>query len=755
MASSESEIVPPSKANLFLISLLILFVELACIRWFPAHVLYLTFFTNLVLLAAFLGMSLGCLIAQSSRRWLKATPYLLFAGLAIAFGFDLWVSQSGARFIDVGNQQSPELIYFGTEYHSRDLANFVIPIEAIGTGFFLLITMIFVGLGQELGRALNRIPNRVQAYTINIFGSIVGIVLFALISWCELSPFWWFLPAVLGLAWFLWTEKPYESKPFQLIAYGLLVATPLIANSQSVSAQLTDQGYKQHFWSPYYRIDYTPHNKIINVNLIGHQQMISHGNPDKPAYAYPLPYLLNRDAGGEKLKDVLIIGAGSGNDVSRALQWGAEHVDAVEIDPAIHRLGTTHHPDKPFDDERVTVHLDDGRNFLRATEKKYDLIVYALVDSLVLHSSYSNIRLESYLFTRQAFEDVKSRLKPGGMFVMYNYFRQGWVVARLREGLKGVFEKEPIVFGLPYQETIISNKNLQNGFTIFLVGDTDHIQNAFKQHEYYRLKQLSESFKEAPNPSTPNGFTQKPPEEEKDEWIQFGPAKVIPPDDELKLAEDDWPFLYLRRPTIPDFLLRGMLLMGGIALLLILLFMPKSKESNTRWQFSGRMFFLGAGFMLIETKAVVHMALLFGSTWIVNTVVFFAVLVMILLANLFVLKVKPEKLWPYYVGLFISLILNVIIPLDAFLGMNRVMQIVGGCLLTFTPILFAGVIFAVSFSRTRFPDLAFGANIAGAMLGGLAESTSMLIGFRYMVLVAIGLYLLSMLQRSQSRLQEN
>ena len=50
------------------------------------------------------------------------------------------------------------------------------------------------------------------------------------------------------------------------------------------------------------------------------------------------------------------------------------------------------------------------------------------------------------------------------------------------------------------------------------------------------------------------------------------------------------------------------------------------------------MFFLGAGFMLVETKAVVHMALLFGSTWMVNSVVFFAVLVMILLANLFVLQ---------------------------------------------------------------------------------------------------------------------
>ena len=128
---------------------------------------------------------------------------------------------------------------------------------------------------------------------------------------------------------------------------------------------------------------------------------------------------------------VLIIGAGSGNDVSRALAWGADRVDAVEIDPVIHGLGNADHPDHPYDDPRVFVHLNDGRNFLRSTNKQYDLIIYALVDSLVLHSSYSNIRLESYLFTKQAFDDVKKRLKPGGVFVMYNYFRQGWIVSRL------------------------------------------------------------------------------------------------------------------------------------------------------------------------------------------------------------------------------------------------------------------------------------------------------------------------------------
>src|SRR2546426_609147 len=70
--------------ELFLISLLILFLELACIRWFPAHVLFLTFFTNTVLLACFLGMSVGCLAAGRDWNLILWTPALLALALAAA-----------------------------------------------------------------------------------------------------------------------------------------------------------------------------------------------------------------------------------------------------------------------------------------------------------------------------------------------------------------------------------------------------------------------------------------------------------------------------------------------------------------------------------------------------------------------------------------------------------------------------------------------------------------------------------------------
>src|SRR5947207_10845519 len=155
--------VPPAfrtRVELFLISLLLLFLELACIRWFPAHVLFLTFFTNTVLLACFLGMSLGCLAAGHPRNYLNGTPLLLGFALAAAHAVEISRNEWG-KYLDVGNQSSPQLVFFGTEYNSGDPTRFVIPMELLAALFFVVIALAFVGPGQQLGRALNHLPNRV------------------------------------------------------------------------------------------------------------------------------------------------------------------------------------------------------------------------------------------------------------------------------------------------------------------------------------------------------------------------------------------------------------------------------------------------------------------------------------------------------------------------------------------------------------------------------------------------------------------
>lgn len=745
--------------ELILVSLVILFLELACIRWFPAHVLYLTFFTNVVLLASFLGMSVGCLAATRSRNYLTWTPILLVMGLAAAQAVEI-SSKSFKHLVDVGNQASPQQVYFGTEYHTQDLSRYAIPVEVLCGFFFIIIALAFVGLGQQLGRALKRWPNRVQAYTLNILGSIAGIVFFGVSSWLELSSFWWFLLVAIGLAYFLFISprRLFSSKTLRggIVMAAILILVVWVAALTPRSIDSSQANQANQFWSPYYRIDFKQTDLSLSVNLIYHQQMVSR---NEKFSAYALPHLLNRDAGRAPFAEVLIIGAGSGNDVSRALQWGAKHVDAVEIDPAIYRLGRTYHPDRPYQDERVHIHLDDGRNFLRSTDRKYDLIVYALVDSLVLHSGYSNIRLESFLFTSQTFADVRRHLKPDGTFVIYNYFRQGWIAARLQKGLEETFGSgNPLVLTLPYRKLIESEKATFGDFTIFFAGATSVLRTSFEQQPHYRLRS-----DQSPGPGSPNGFrgsnledklpTQSLADDTRSiqyNWQHFGLATIVPPSDELRTATDDWPFLYLRKPMIPTLSLRGMVIMGLLSLVLIILFFPKrqervslSGETKLKRSLTIQLFFLGAGFMLVETKAVVTMALLFGSTWVVNSVVFFAVLVMILLANGWTLKLKPVRMWPYYIGLLLTLAVNTAVPLDSFLGMNRTVLIASASVLVFTPILFAAVIFAGAFNRTVQPDRALGFNIAGAMAGGLAEYSSMLLGFQYLIIVAILFYLFS------------
>ncbi|MBZ5561761.1 MAG: hypothetical protein LAP13_05010 [Acidobacteriia bacterium] len=194
------------RLDLLIASALVLYLELVCIRWFPAHVVFLTFFTNTVLLGSFLGMSVGCLAASQKTDLIRWSPGLIALGMALAL-----ITEGGANFfqrvLDVGNRASPQLVYFGTEYHFNDLSGFFIPVEAFNALFFFLIALSLTGPGQEMGRALNHVPNRIEAYSISIAGSLGGIALFAVCSTFELSPFWWFLLVAMGLGYFVAADR--------------------------------------------------------------------------------------------------------------------------------------------------------------------------------------------------------------------------------------------------------------------------------------------------------------------------------------------------------------------------------------------------------------------------------------------------------------------------------------------------------------------------------------------------------------------
>jgi SAM-dependent methyltransferase len=702
--------------DLFLISFLILFLELAAIRWFGSMVVFLTFFTNIVLLASFLGMSVGCLAASRRENLVERAIPVLLVAVVLAEAVLFIHTNFGAVMIDVGGQGSPQQIYFGTEFRARDVSRFVVPIEAVAAVFFVLIAMVFVGLGQVMGRGFDRIPDRIRAYTLNISGSLTGIVAFALLSYLRTPPEIWFAIALaLCLSFVPRTPRQVTGVMAIVIIVGL-------------SAHL---GPFRIIWSPYYKVTYAAETGVIATNNIGHQRMVSvaKGGP-----GYLLPHLLNRDAGGVPFADVLVIGAGSGNDVDAALRQGAAHVDAVEIDPVMNEIGRNDHPDRPYSDPRVTIHIEDGRSFLRSTSRQYDLIVYALVDSLVLHSGYSTLRLESFLFTREAFEDIRARLKPGGIFAAYNYYRQGWLVGRLTNMMTDVFGSPPLVMSLPYVDRIGPDDAQVNRITFLLAGVQSPSLGRIRQQFAGRFFWINN----APERNDAiNGFLPQPPslaDAPTESWEKIGLADVEARARD-QVPTDDWPFLYLLNPTVPTLNLRGIAVMAVCSLGVLYWFAPP-RRVRPNW----RMFFLGAGFMLLETKGVVHLALLFGSTWIVNSIVFFAILVMILLSNLYVLLVRPTSVWPYYLLVAASLITGSLIPIDAFLSLQGPARVLASCAIVFVPVFFAGIVFATTFRDSRQPDIDIGSNIAGAMAGGLSEPLSLMIGFGNLLLVALILY---------------
>lgn len=793
--------------ELFIISFLVLFLELVCIRWFPVHVLFLTFFVNLVLLACFVGMSIGCLLANRSTSYIYNTPYWLGLTIILALIIDKY---SGSLIYSVlmGDQSQTDIVYFGTEVAAsyKNRLPFAIPIEVFAAVYFAMIVAIFVGPGQEMGRAFNRIPQRTTAYSANLLGSLAGIAAFAVCSYFRIPPPVWFgIVSIIILRW-IWIRyysldnNILDSKIiiknytlYRIIKF-IFIIFPIVLTIPT-SGILNNQE-KLTIWSEYYRIDYIPAKQMIVTNLIAHQLIEPQSQPPEAAIPYALPYLLQRELhhhdgtlAWPDFRRILIIGAGCGNDVARALLFASKHpdlhIDAVEIDPVIQQLGMWYHTDQPYSDPRVHVTINDGRNFLRqAPDSTYDLVIFALVDSLVLQSGYTSLRLESYLFTLESFYDVKRILKPQGIAVIYNVFRQGWITARLREQLRAAFGGvEPVIIATPPRSEIRLNHFLPHtGVSIFSGGEEvlAPLRQAFVSHQDQAVRfwyPWNVGIQAEVDPNVPRTrkaqFGTTPPpmppiEEGSDDsqledksksptWIGLYPAIVEDSNGSLKLATDDWPFLYTRFPSIPNLTLRSMILIAGLSVILWWLYggwhmwRPGTSDSGTQhvmpveWGLLVRSFFLGAGFMLLETKAVVQMALLFGGTWMVNTAVFAAILLMSLLSNLYVIWTQPRRLEIYYGGLILSLLAGLWITPTAFLGWSGSIQVLAACVLTFLPIAFAGVVFATTLRRTEQPDRLIGANIAGAILGGLSENTSVIWGFSGLLIVACGFYMISML----------
>src|SRR5439155_26817225 len=269
-----------------------------------------------------------------------------------------------------------------------------------------------------------------RASAIDIVGSLCGIAAFVSLAALRTPPLAWFVVAAILAG---------------LLALGMGVDRRSITGAVAMGCVLL-LGVVDYrtgdLWSPYYRVTLGQNAaaEAVSVNGVPFQTMWAADSDQKE----PVFDQLYKWFPGRHFGDVLIVGAGTGTDTAVALKNGAAHVDAVEIDPLMLEIGEERHPNRPYDDPRVSRFVNDARAFLRTSDRRYDLIVFAQTDSLTLVSATANLRLESFLFTQEAFESARDHLAPGGIFVMYNWYREPWLVARYGNMLDEAFGGAPI-----------------------------------------------------------------------------------------------------------------------------------------------------------------------------------------------------------------------------------------------------------------------------------------------------------------------
>jgi hypothetical protein len=202
------------------------------------------------------------------------------------------------------------------------------------------------------------------------------------------------------------------------------------------------------------------------------------------------------------------------------------------------------------------------------------------------------------------------------------------------------------------------------------------------------------------------------------------PARLHRRDASIAPATDDWPFLYLKDRHVPR---HYVLALASVVLVSLAASMLTVRGAAGRW--SWQFFFLGAGFMLLETRAITQLALLWGSTWVVASLAIVSVLAMALAANLAVSRFDLARPWLVGGVLFALLAVNSLVPVGRLAFDSRAAESVVYAVLMFSPIFCAGLLFGSAIKRSTSLPRDFGANLLGAMVGGVAEYLSLVTGF--------------------------
>jgi spermidine synthase len=694
--------------TIFLISAVGLLLEMMLIRWIGTEIRIFAYLQNTVLIVCFLGLGMGCFTCRKPIQFTRS----LIALLALTIMLSIPLLRGIAGRITEFLSSLGDLVIWAQAVSDSPLTTVGNVTLGLIMTFYVMVMLweVFVPLGRILGRAMDDHPRTIRAYSINVAGSLVGIWLFVLLSAMGTPPIIWLLVAGAMLLLFLGSGAERKRNLGFLAA---TIAVSFLAGREPSAVEVA--------WSPYQKLSFGEQEdvqiwagtNVIRVNNTGYQGLFDlsdegvRNNPRIPEELYglsqyDLPTLFHPNP-----DKVLIVGAGSGNDVAGALRGGAKEVTAVEIDPAIIELGRRHHPERPYDSPRVRVVNDDARSFFAMTDQKFDVIVFGLLDSHTT-TAMTNARLDHYVYTRESIARARSLLNEGGVVVLSFEATKQFIADRMARVIRDTFDAEPLSF-------IVAPNPTGWGGLLFVAGDRAVIdgQLAINARLAEHVEQLQSEYP-----------------------IEYAYT--------TRVTSDDWPYIYLETPWIPSLYY----LLGGLMLALVIY---SSFRLQVRGLFGGwsvshwHFFFLGAAFLLLEVQNISKASVALGNTWLVNAVIISGILLMILLANFVAAKFPRLPRNAVVACLIGSCLALYFVDLSrfAFLPFAPKALVIG--LLTTLPMLFSGIIFIDSFAKVRQKDLALGANLIGALVGGMLQSITFVIGIKALLIVVAGLYACAMI----------
>jgi SAM-dependent methyltransferase len=692
-----------SYSRLVLISLLGLFLELLMIRWISSEIPIFAYFKNFVLIACYLGFGLGCYLSRRPINLMALCVPLIALGLLCEFPSD--GLRDTIRQLTGSIGAISQVDYWGVPSLPLNILNVG---GAFSGSFFVVcvfgvVALLFIPVGQLVGWFLEHASDGIFGYTVNILASLAGIVLFTLLCFEFQPPAIWFLVAGGVVGCLFWKLPKLRWTALATFLFCVLMTSLPAGPDTNV------------YWSPYQKLTLQPQREAgeivswkLSTNSTFYQPILNLSDRFVAAHPdyfrdeaekwsrYNLPYRFFPHP-----SSVLLLGAGTGNDAAAALRNGAGDITAVEIDPLILQLGRKLHFEQPYSSPRVHVVLNDARSYIQNTDQRFDLIVFSFLDSHTTSSYYSTIRIDNYVYTLEAIRQTKALLKPGGLMIIKFAVLTPWIGGRLNELAQAAFGSPPLQ---------------TQGGRFLIMGSQERINHALKDPELAAYVAA-------------NG----------DAHFQAA-----------ALTTDDWPYFYQHEPGIPA----SVIIILSVLIVVCCVFLRETGTpiGSLQWHF----FFLGAAFMLLEADIVSRMALLFGTTWVVNSIVISGLMVLIVAANLIVHWRPRIAVTLAYVGIFISVLVAYIVPPEAFFLGSFWAKMIASTTILCLPVFFAGIVFIVSFAREGFRSDALGSNLLGALLGGMLESISMWTGMKSILILVALFYALSwiVLLRQTSQVED-